>query len=183
MAPVEARVTAADWEKESIEPPLGPKTPPENFPPCFGQATRTPATFSSRTFHLLPSWPVPAPSTYPGWPAACIGHLDPCTSTWPHLLAKACTKFPSHGRTEEAEAQSTSLGTKAEGWSTERLGPCQVSWDPGTPPPALPSKPQHLLTSLAVIPSEVFWTDAVWASWHIHTGPPLLAGVVFAAVV
>lgn len=39
------------------------------------------------------------------------------------------------------------------------------------------------LLSLAVIPSEVFWTDAVWASWHIHTGPPLLAGVVFAAVV
>ena len=41
----------------------------------------------------------------------------------------------------------------------------------------------HLLTSLAVLPSEVFWTDAVWAFWHVHTGPSILAGAVFAAVV
>lgn len=41
----------------------------------------------------------------------------------------------------------------------------------------------RLLTSLTVLPSEVFWTDAVRAVWHAHTGPSLLAGAVFAAVV
>lgn len=39
------------------------------------------------------------------------------------------------------------------------------------------------LLSLAVLPGELFWTDAVWASWHVHTGPSPLAGVVFAAVI
>lgn len=39
------------------------------------------------------------------------------------------------------------------------------------------------LLFLTVLPSEVIWTDAVWAIWHVHTGPSFLAGVAFVAVV
>lgn len=39
------------------------------------------------------------------------------------------------------------------------------------------------LLSLTVLPSEVFWTDAARAVWHVHTGAAPLAGVVCAAVV
>lgn len=51
-----------------------------------------------------------------------------------------------------------------------------------TPAPQRPQL-QHLLTFLTVLPSEVIWTDAVWAIWHVHTGPSFLAGVAFVAVV
>lgn len=43
--------------------------------------------------------------------------------------------------------------------------------------------PQRLLTSLAVVPSEVLWTETVGATQRVHTGPPFLAGAVFTAVV
>lgn len=51
----------------------------------------------------------------------------------------------------------------------------------------LVEKPEKLrlkaLLSLAVVPSEVLWTETVGATQRVHTGPPFLAGAVFTAVV
>lgn len=89
------------------------------------------------------------------------------------------------------------LGLEALLWGqsgvlvSDRLGPCQSLRVLGPvqagllllpsprPPPPTPAS----LTSLAVLPCEVFWTDAARAVWHVHTGAAPLAGVVCAAVV
>lgn len=119
---------------------LWTQRPPQRIPlsldtPLF------PNSFSSRPLAFLPGR---FPSTHPGWPATCSEHQDPCTDTWPHLPVQAYAIFLSRGRTGEAEAQSTSLGTKGWGqWSQERLGSCQVPGDSETSSvgPGLPCFP------------------------------------------
>lgn len=58
------------------------------------------------------------------------------------------------------------------------MGPRQISRVSGTSyGQAAP------LTSLAMLPSKVFWAETVWAVGGVHTCPSFVAGAVFAAVV
>jgi hypothetical protein len=57
------------------------------------------------------------------------------------------------------------------------------SVSPGCPFSMSPSPTHNTLTSLAMLPSEVFWTEALGALRQVHTRPFFVARVVFAAVV
>lgn len=60
-------------------------------------------------------------------------------------------------------------------------------WPSSKPHLILMEEPEKLrfkaLFFVAVLPSEVFWTEAVWATWSVHTCPSFVTGAVFAAVV
>lgn len=67
------------------------------------------------------------------------------------------------------------------------LAPGHTCWPSSKPHLILEEEPEKLrleaLLSLTVLPSEVFWAEAVWAAGGVHTCPPSVARVVFAAVV
>lgn len=178
----------------------GPRDPTESPPPPRGTPPRdrpdrpSPASPPSSRPLTLGSPPDRFPTTHSPWLASGLQwawgpwhwHLatPPASSSLCHVLF-SWKNWRSWGSKHFS-------GDKVGCWSLDRLGPCQVSEGPGTASgrgcacseaPAHPHPQPHLLTSLAVPPGEVFWTDAAWATWHVHTGASLLARVVCAAVV
>lgn len=156
-APVEAYVSTAGWGKVQAEPSLGVPCHPASCPGLL-------------TFALLPTVTT-HPLTLDGQRLAVSLRglaLAPGHTFWPsskpHLilveeLEKLRLEALLWGQKEASGTMPISQGLRDSRWQAAAL------------------------TSLTVLPSEVFWAETVWATGGVHTCPSFVAGVVFAAVV